>query len=903
MSFRFEDFELDPALFELRRDGTAIPLEPQVYEVLAFLVARHDRVVSREELLDHIWPERYISEAALNSRLMAARKAIGDNGRDQRLIKTVHGRGFRFVGTVTESPSGAPSADATPVTAPAPIQFPRDLETPSTSFVGREAELARIAELFAQPSCRLVTVVGPGGIGKSRLVTAAARRLQAAGESVAFVPLQSTSRASELPARLANALGLMLHSSNAEDELLRSLAETRVILVMDNFEQLAAEGGAFLVRMLEAAPGVRVIVTSRVVLGLREEWVFSVGGLSLNRDADGSCEAMRLFVAREEQATAAAGSDPEDLDAIAEICSLVDGLPLAVELAAALTRYLPRREIAAQIAADTGILRGELRNIPPRHRSIPGLFEESLRNLSVNDVRALLSLSVFEGSFDVEAATEVAGAPLRLLTRLADLSLVQPRDGRFSLHPLLRQFARERLEDALADLQETHAWYYAGFLAAREPALGGGRQLQATMEIDREITNIVAAWRWAVAHRRADLIGRAGPSLAAFVQFRSRQNEGAGWFGEAIEAIEQSHEPAWRTLSGLRMSRAWMLLRTGQSGEGIAELQAADALLRAHDAEPANQLGGDPAIAMSVVAWGAGLYDRAFALAEPSIEAARARGDRMGEAMARWATGAALLRRARLVWSAEGTTGSYRPAPGPEGQLVYDAQRQMKRAAAILEEVGESWFRAFVDTESALIARALGDDTGWMDHFERALATRRAFGDIGSQISVLVQMADGLIGRGDLDGAESRHAQAWPLLRDFGDRGMRSELERSTGWAVLARGDPDRAAEHFGHAIDLAFDVDFLNNAIGGVNGLSRVMLEKGWAAEGQAITAFIVVHPASTAFARAQAMAHLAHIPAGGLTRLLERARGWNLVEVARRSREALASGDRSQLAPFVGL
>ncbi|MEX0782205.1 MAG: winged helix-turn-helix domain-containing protein [Dehalococcoidia bacterium] len=397
---RFDHFELDVAAFELRSGGQPIAMEPQVFEVLALLVQHHDRVVTKDEILDAVWPERYVTEAALNSRVMSARKALGDDGRTQRYIKTVHGRGYRFVGEVGLA-AESPDREQTPVTQALTTQtsWHHALPAPSTTFIGRETELSRLAELLVAGGRPLVTVVGPGGIGKTRLAIAAASRLQTPERLVVYVSLEPVTVASQLPGAIAAALGLKPSTTDTAAELLSYLAGTRLLLVLDNFEQIAADAAPLLSRLVAAAPGVQVLVTSRVVLGLVEEWVFRVEGLGLS-DESSRAEAHQLFLERATQANAAAPPPSEDdHPAIADIVRLVDGMPLAIELGASLTPYLPYTEIAALLSRDPGCLASEAQNATPRHRDMRALLEESCRHLDSRQQLALQSLSAFDGPF------------------------------------------------------------------------------------------------------------------------------------------------------------------------------------------------------------------------------------------------------------------------------------------------------------------------------------------------------------------------------------------------------------------------------------------------------------------------------------------------------------------------
>jgi DNA-binding winged helix-turn-helix (wHTH) protein/predicted ATPase len=904
--YAFEGYELDLRLYQLRRGKTTVPLEPQVFDVLAYLVQHHDRMVSKEELLDHVWPERYITEAALNSRLMAARKAIGDSGRDQRLIRTVHGRGYHFVAPVREI-HGAVTGAALP--APEALRAPaatgggtraRTMEGPTTSFVGRERELARLQELLERPSCRLVSVVGPGGVGKTRFALAAGARFREQGRDVAFASLESVREAGQLPAAIAEATGLTLLREDAAADLVAHLGSRQMLLILDNFEQLAAEASPFLLAIVQGAPGVRLLVTSRRVLGLREEWVFSIGGLSTSSEDGEPSEAVRLLLEREAQARADRPPESEELVAVDQICRLVEGMPLALELVASLSRYLTHAQIAEQIARDIEVLSGDLRNVPVRHRSVPGLLEESCKHLSAEELEALLALSVFEGSWAAEASASVAQAPLPLLATLVDHSLVQPHEGRFSLHPLMRQFARQRLGADYERLRELHANYYTTLLAERLPALEREGQVEAIRQMDAEFRNIEAAWRWATQTRQREMLKRAARPLFGYLAYRSRYIEGAGMLRLGRDATEGDGESV-AVLADLLVSSAWIEFRLGHFSAAAAAAERASELYASVDAIPPTGVGADPRMVMSVLDHATGNYRSSYEVAERAREAALARGDELGAAYAMVVGASAALRQAELEWIDEGFRGRYRPADGPHGsEAVKDAGSLIGRAGEILERAGEKWLRAWVETERGLQATATGDFRRACRHFEAAYDLRKEFGDPQGMGTALVYLADSLRDLGEFERAEAANRECRQLVMHLGDVGSMSEVDRSEGLLALARGDLPGAAELLSASLERALSIGYATNAVGAVRGLGEAIEASGDTKTAAEIFAFVAAHPATGAFSRAQARAAVSRLLEGApaeVAAAAEGARAATLEEMAARVlgvARQMAAGER---------
>jgi predicted ATPase len=374
-----------------------------------------------------------------------------------------------------------------------------------TSFVGREKELAELLRLLTNPNCRLLTLVGPGGIGKTRLAIQAARAFQQeTAQAVYFVPLQSVSSGEGLISAVVDALKFPLSGQAAPQlQLLHYLRDKTLLLILDNFEQFLGAGGAlFLPDLLEAAPSVKLLVTSREVLNLQEEWLYPVQALPYPGDVDQTDDitdysAIQLFVERA-QRVRRDFSLVEEQTSVSRICRLVEGMPLAIELAASWTKTMPCALIAAEIERSLNFLTSKLRNLPEQHRSMRAVFDHSWALLSPEEQRVFKRLSIFRGGFRREAAEQVAGASLLNLSALVDKSLLRwDPDGRYQIHELLRQYAEEHLHDALeelADIHYLHCAYYANFLESRWAGILAGKQREVRAEITADLDNIRAAW-------------------------------------------------------------------------------------------------------------------------------------------------------------------------------------------------------------------------------------------------------------------------------------------------------------------------------------------------------------------------------------------------------------------------
>jgi predicted ATPase/DNA-binding SARP family transcriptional activator len=468
-------------------------------------------------------------------------------------------------------PASAPPAPVAAATVTIPASQPpsptRQHQAPlhnlpplPAGFVGRQRELADLIRRLIDPDCRLLTLVGPGGIGKTRLALRAAQILaeewtgaDELADGVLFVPLAAVDTSSGLVSALAAAARFDFYPNVPPDQqLLDYFRAKRMLVVLDNFEQLL-DAGQFIGELITAAPGLRLLITSRVALNLREEWFHAIEGLAFPAEGDDGTsvaqlaryDAVRLF----EQHARRVRSDFSISHARAQVvrlCRLVEGMPLAIELAAAWLKVLSVEQVVAALERDLDILIARDRNIPERHRSMRAVLEESWRLLSADEQQSLARLAVFSGGFSAEAGMAVADAALEVLASLVEQALLRSgADGRFQLHELLRQFAAEQLATDTYRAYETHARhsaYYLSFLAECEERLRGADQRAAAEEITRQVDNVRAAWFWALAHGDVERVDRALASCFSYYVARNSYQEGDELFSLAVTAV--SNQPA-----------------------------------------------------------------------------------------------------------------------------------------------------------------------------------------------------------------------------------------------------------------------------------------------------------------------------------------------------------------------
>ena len=466
----------------------------------------------------------------------------------------------------------------TPTAVPVVAAPPRD-----DSFVGRTVELRRIASRLAQEDCSLLTITGPGGTGKTRLAQRALHELAPSyADGGVFIPLEDVAEASKLGARLARELGVTLSGRKEPlDQVIEFLRERHVLLVLDNFEQLV--GGAPQVEMLiQSCQRLKILITSRVRLAISMEWILPLEGLPCpeieDQDRLEAFDAARLFI-RAAQRVEPGLVPSVEAASIVEICRQVEGLPLALELAAAWTRVLSCDAIAEELRKGTELLRTADAAQPARHASMEIVFDQSWRLLSPVERAALARLSVFGGGFTPEAARAIADASLPVLGALVDKSLLRKDGARVFLHPLLHQLAALRLPEGEAreSTERAHARYYHRLLANLRRAIEAGNR-EALQQVETEFENCRLAWHWAVAHQANEMLGPSAPSLLSFSEHRGRFEEGTALLTHALES-KSAAEPKLKAqllaeISQLhfRMDRYTEALAIAEQAHNVAKL-------------------------------------------------------------------------------------------------------------------------------------------------------------------------------------------------------------------------------------------------------------------------------------------------------------------------------------------
>ena len=393
-----------------------------------------------------------------------------------------------------------------------------NLPTQTTSFIGRQDDIAAVCSQLRDDNCRLLTLVGPGGTGKTRLSLQIGHRLlNDYLHGVTFVDLTPITDAANIPATIAEALGMFGVEKDPLDALTFYLYDQDKLMILDNYEHLL-DGVGYVRALLEKTP-VTILVTSRESLRLNAEWRYDLRGLPIPEDIapDGpeQGDAVSLFAERARHVRASFDLD-QHRDDVLKLCHMVDGMPLALELAAAWMEALPPETLVEELSHSLDVLSSDRRDADPRHSSVRAVLRQSWNRLSEHEQGIMAALTVFHAPVTLDAARKVAGASMIDLRNLVARSMLRVNDdGRYTLHMLTHQYAAEHVTDSDA-LSDRHCAYFCMVQHDLAPALKGHRVVEAMNDFGVVIEDILVAWEWAIEHEQWQLIGQAVEAFGLF---------------------------------------------------------------------------------------------------------------------------------------------------------------------------------------------------------------------------------------------------------------------------------------------------------------------------------------------------------------------------------------------------
>ena len=699
-----------------------------------------------------------------------------------------------------------PSAEA----APAVISLPQE----RGAFIGREDEIERLVTLLDSPECRLVTLLGPGGAGKTRLAVETARTfgLRRAVD-VYFVPLQPVDAVERIASAVCDALSLRGGQDEPRDRLLNFLAGKDLLLVLDNFEHLVA-GVDLVSELIQRAPLVKLLATSRESMRLGEEWRFEVEGLPSpvkgSRSEAMSFAAVRLFAERARRVRP--DFDPSDSETadVVRICSLVQGSPLAIEIAASWIRSLTASDIAVEIERNIDFLSTQMRDVPPRHRSMQAVFQQSWDSLSAEEQDVFKRLSVFRGGFSREAAAEVAGASIDALSSLLDRSLIRQADGRYQVHEVLRQFAAGKLAASPADAEEAaarHTAYYSTLLKDKSLGLFGADHLAAAEDVRRELDNLLSAFRRALDAADYEAIALSYHAIGNYFEVTSLYAEGYEVLLQAVDAVRRSPDAEERALlARILVDLGWNALRVGEIEAAASLFEESIAIHDELGLPPAPGQATEPRTGLGVVELVRGNFEAARALGHQALKTCEDAGQLTNVPYACY-----------LLTSAYSQLGK-----------LSEAKACAARAFEQAKANDDIWFVAYCLNELGNVAAAMGDLEAAKAHYHESFEIRREFDDPEGMALALNCLGRVALLAGDHAEAAGHFTRSLSIYRRLADKGGLAASLKGLGEAKTAENNLTDAAAYFREALDTTLPMGFTPMTLSILVGVSDLLIRGG---------------------------------------------------------------------------
>jgi predicted ATPase/class 3 adenylate cyclase len=656
--------------------------------------------------------------------------------------------------------------------------YRNNLPLQPTPLVGREKEVSEVCDLLRGDETRLLTLTGPGGIGKTRLALQAAADLLDDFSAGAFlVPLATLTEAELLLPTVAETLGVRESGEQPLDESLKDyLSERRVLLVLDNFEQVLGAAPT-VTELLAGAPGLKVLATSRAPLGLYGEKEYAVPPLSVpdvrhlpDLKTLSQYEAVRLFIERAKSAKADFEVTDDSAPAVAEICVRLDGLPLAIELAAARIKMLPPRAMLHRLGSRLKLLTGGARDLPERQRTLRGTIEWSHALLDEGERTLFGRLAVFSGGRTLEAIEAICDAEGDLpvdafdgISSLVDKSLLRQEEGpggepRFVMLETVHEFAREKLRQSAEaeQIKRVHAEYFLTVAEEAFPELRGPHQLEWLERLEAEHDNMRAALSWALDRKEVESALRLGSALSGFWSVRDYQSEGRRWLGEAL-AMDGRVSPEVRAMA--LAGAGWLAMDQGDLGRAKEACEEGLELL-------AN---------------------------EAREEASEAR---------LWLLGF-------LGWVAW------------QREQHEQAKQLFEEGLALSQEMSDIWWLATSLSNLAVVSQSLGDSERATELYYESMGLLREQGDKHSLAINLNNLAMVVYSQGDLGRAAQLTEEAVALFRELGARGDAALGLCNLGWIALLQDDLGRTTDLYRESLSLSWDTGLNQIVQGSLEGLA----------------------------------------------------------------------------------
>ncbi len=694
--------------------------------------------------------------------------------------------------------------------------------TTFTPFIGRHAALATLNQRLDDPNCRLITLTGPGGVGKTRLsLQAAAEHKSEYLHGIYFIPLAGVESAAQLPLSIAAVLDFTFQDKiDPQKQLMNHLRQREILLILDNFEQIVEEGAEFVQALLSEAPLVKLLISSRERVNLQAEYLQTLSGLSHPTESHESLEsadfeALQLFqecAARHQPGLKFTG---DNAAAAVRICQMLEGLPLGIELVAASLAVYPIHQVEVELTTNLDFVSTHMRDLPQRHRSLRAVFQHSWQSLSERERAVYRRLTLFQGGFDSKAAQIVAQAQLTDLAALSSKSLIRLTDtDQYELHQILCQYATEKLMKVPGEIEDgrnRHTHYYMTMLAQSPSNLSGGDVLDTVDTLNNNIKNIRHAWQWTIDHQLIEILERGMKGLHQFYVLRGPFQEGYLLFNSAVKSLNitllsvNGDQPKnWKSvLAQLLTYLARFSYELANYSESADIAQTAITLAQetsqiSIEAEAQQLLGR--------ALWRMGSYETTKIHFQNSLQLARQASVKQFEADA--------LRGLGVLEAHQGD--------------AQNAIKQYEAALTIYRTIKERSGEATTLNNLGNLFDDIGDYNAAQHHLEQALALHRELGDRKGAGNALNNLGVVFRHQSNHSQAAGCYAQALETFRDLGDRWREGLALINLSNIAIDQGNFTRAANLLPQALTLFQEI---NDPSGEGNSLAlsgKVQLQLG---------------------------------------------------------------------------
>jgi predicted ATPase/DNA-binding winged helix-turn-helix (wHTH) protein len=786
--YRFADFTLDLEKASLFKAGREVKLRPKVYDALRYVLENRGRLIGKEELIQALWPDAFVTDDSLVQCMVELRRGLDD--RSQELLKTVPRRGYIFAAVVTSEADPTQAISEAKPTQKAGVTAGYHLPFARTPLIGRERELEAIQQLLLDPDIRLVTLTGSGGSGKTRLALEVAGELVESFEGrVYFVGLGSIGDPTMVPAAIAESVGIHEAGGRQFVDLLKDYISecgtSPVLLLLDNMEHILP-ASALVGELIEASRTLKVLVTSRAALRLYGEQEFPVPPLALPHPHQLhsfndliSNPSVALFAQRAAAVKPDFRVAADNISAVAEICSRVDGLPLAIELAAARVKMLPLAQILARLESPLDLLTAGPRDLPRRQQTLRNAIDWSYGLLNKSEQKLLRRLGVFWGGCTLEAAEAVCNTAndlgsdiFNLVSSLVDKSLIQQSqhgndEPRFRMLETIREYSLERLRDSgeQAATKRAHAAYCLVLAEEGNPDFSEADRAAWLARCDIEHDDFRAALDWLFQTENLEWAFRFCVALFRFWDMREHLAEGRA----RLEAI--LHLAG----TGYAKERARVSHLLGAFATAQGDFPAAAQFLR-QSFSLFQELGDDLGAAVSLNALAITARDRGDYIAAQSY---------FEESLAYWRKVCDRVATARCLHNLANVAkirGDYARA-----------RFALLEAMQIFEEMGDRSGAAWSLNQQGDVAREQGDLAAARGIYQRALSGFRDIGDQWGSARSLADLGSVACEQGDYSAAHEAYRKSLEIFETLEHRRGIARVLEGLACVALAKGDIQRA--------------------------------------------------------------------------------------------------------------